>query len=117
MVMFAGATNSIDGVLFEAAEIDGAGKWKQFCYIILPNIRGIISLNLILAIKGAISVYEIPMIVTNGTNGSKTFVLQTLQTAFTDKKIGLASAMGVILFIIVMAISFVQKRFVEGKEE
>lgn len=117
MVMFCGATQSISGELFEAAQIDGAGRWQQFIYIMLPNIRGIISLNLILAVKGAISVYEIPFIMTKGTGGSMTFVIKTLSTAFTDKKIGLSCAMGVILLMIVMIITFVQKRFVEGKEE
>ena len=117
MVMFCGATQSISGELFEAAQIDGAGRWQQFIYIMLPNIRGIISLNLILAVKGAISVYEIPFIMTKGTGGSMTFVIKTLSTAFTDKKIGLSCAMGVILLIIVMIITFIQKRFVEGKEE
>lgn len=117
MVMFCGATQSISGDLFEAAEIDGANRFKQFRYIILPNIRSIISLNLILAVKGAISVYEIPFIVTGGKGGSMTFVIKTLETAFTDKKIGLASAMGVVLLVIVMIITVVQKYFVEGKEE
>lgn len=117
MVMFCGATQSISSELFEAAQIDGAGRFAQFRYIMLPNIRSIISLNLILAVKGAISVYEIPFIMTKGTGGSMTFVIKTLSTAFTDKKIGLSCAMGVILLIIVMIITFIQKRFVEGKEE
>lgn len=117
MVMFCGATQSISGDLFEAAEIDGAGRWQQFLYIMLPNMRAIISLNLILAVKGAISVYEIPYIMTKGTGGSMTFVIKTLATAFTDKKIGLACAMGVVLLVLVMIITVVQKRFIEGKEE
>jgi ABC-type sugar transport system permease subunit len=117
MVIFCGATQSISGDLFEAAQIDGARKWQQFFYIILPNIRGIISLNLILAVKGAISVYEIPFVMTKGSGGSMTFVIQVLQTAFTDKKIGLACAMGVVLLICIMIITIIQKRFVEGKED
>ena len=117
MVMFSGATQSISGDLFEAAQIDGTNRWQQFLYIILPNIRGIISLNLILAVKGAISVYEIPFVMTKGSGGSMTFVIKTLNTAFTDKKIGLSCAMGVVLLIIVMIVTVIQKRFVEGKEE
>ena len=117
MVMFSGATQSISGDLFEAAQIDGTNRWQQFIYIILPNIRGIISLNLILAVKGAISVYEIPFVMTKGSGGSMTFVIKTLNTAFTDKKIGLSCAMGVVLLILVMVITVIQKRFVEGKEE
>ncbi len=117
MVMFSGATQSISGDLFEAAQIDGTNRWQQFRYIILPNIRGIISLNLILAVKGAISVYEIPFVMTKGSGGSMTFVIKTLNTAFTDKKIGLSCAMGVVLLVIVMIVTVVQKRFVEGKED
>ncbi len=117
MVMFNGATQSISTELFEAAQLDGTTRWQQFRYIILPNIRGIVSLNLILAVKGAISVYEIPFIMTKGSGGSMTFVIKTLNTAFTDKKIGLSCAMGVVLLIIVMIVTVIQKRFVEGKED
>ena len=117
MVMFSGANQSIPGELFEAAKIDGANRWQQFLYIILPNIRGIISLNLILAMKGAISVYEIPFVMTKGSGGSMTYVIKTLNTAFTDKKIGLSCAMGVVLLIFVMIVTVIQKRFVEGKDD
>ena len=117
MVMFSGATQSISWDMFEAAQLDGTNRWQQFRYIILPNIRGIISLNLILAVKGAISVYEIPFIMTKGNGGSMTFVIKTLNTAFTDKKIGLSCAMGMVLLILVMIVTVIQKRFVEGKED
>lgn len=117
MVMFNGAIQSVNMELLEAASLDGANKWQQFWYIILPNIKTIVSLNLILAVKGAISVYEIPMIMTNGANQSATFVMKTLDTAFTSRKIGLASAMGVVLLVFIMIVTFIQKRFIEGKEE
>lgn len=117
MVMFNGAIQSVSTELLEAASLDGANGWQQFRYIILPNIKTIVSLNLILAVKGAISVFEIPMIMTNGANGSSTFVMKTLDTAFTSRKIGLASAMGVVLLVFIMIVTFIQKRFIEGKEE
>jgi ABC-type sugar transport system permease subunit len=117
MIMFIGAIQSINGDLYEASSIDGASKWQQFRYIIFPGIKSIISLNMILAVKGAISVFEIPKIMTNGANGSSTFVLKTLETAFTVHKVGLASAMGVILLAIIMVITFIQKRYFEGEKE
>lgn len=117
MVMFNGAIQSVSADLLEAASIDGANKWHQFRYIILPNIKTIVSLNLILAVKGAISVFEIPLIMTNGANGSATFVTKTLDTAFSMKKVGLASAMGVVLLVFIMIVTFIQKYFFEGKEE
>lgn len=117
MIMFNGAIQSVSGELMEAASLDGANAWQQFRYIILPNIKMVVSLNLILAVKGAISVFEIPYIMTNGNNGSSTFVIQTLNTAFKSKKIGLASAMGVVLLIFIMIVTFIQKHFIEGKKD
>lgn len=117
MVMFNGAIQSVSNELIEAASLDGANKWQQFKFIILPNIKTIVSLNLILAVKGAISVFEIPYIMTDGQNGSSTFVMKTLDTAFVSRKYGLASALGVVLLIFIMIVTFIQKRFFEGKEE
>lgn len=117
MVMFIGAIQSVSTELYEASGLDGANRWQQFRYIILPNIRPIVNLNLILAVKGAINVFEIPYIMTSGGNGSATFVIKAIQMAFTNKKIGLASAMGVILLIIIMIITYIQKYCFEAREE
>ena len=68
---------------------------------------------MILAVKGAISVFEIPFIMTDGANGTATFVTKTLEVAFTSRKIGMASAMGVVLLVLIMIITFIQKRFFE----
>ena len=109
MVMFSGAIASVNSDLYEASQLDGANRWQQFIYIILPSIKLVVSLNMILAVKGAVSVFEIPYIMTDGGNGSATFVTKTLETAFTMKKVGLASAMGVILLIIILIITLIQK--------
>lgn len=71
----------------------------------------IVQLNLILAISGALSAFEIPYIMTGGANGSKTFVIQTVDTAFKYGKIGLGSAMAVILLLIVIVVTLIQKKF------
>lgn len=117
MVMFTGAIQSISSDLYEASSLDGANRWQQFRYIIMPNIKMIISLNLILALKGAVSVFEIPYIMTGGANGSATFVTKTIETAFTVRKVGLASAMGVVLLAIILVITYIQKAFFERQGE
>lgn len=117
MVMFNGAIQSVNADMLEAASIDGANRWHQFRYIIFPNIKTIVSLNLILAVKGAISVFEIPFIMTGGAGKSATFVTKTIETAFSVRKVGLASAMGVALLVFTMIVTFIQKYFFEGKEE
>ncbi|WP_373279345.1 carbohydrate ABC transporter permease [Alkalihalobacterium bogoriense] len=115
-IIFLGAIQSISGDIYEAADIDGANSWHKFRYIILPSIRRIVELNLILAVSGAISVFEIPYIMTGGANGSATFVIQTVDTAFKFNKVGLASAMGIVLLIIVIFITLLQRFLFKEKE-
>lgn len=110
-IIFLGAISSIPSELYEAAEMDGANRWHQFKYIIFPSIKIIISLNLILAVSGAISAFEIPYIMTGGSNGSETFVIQTVDTAFKYGKIGLGSAMAVVLMLIVVIVTVIQRKF------
>ena len=108
-MVFLGAIQSINPEVYEAAEIDGANRWDQFRYIIVPSIRNIIFLNIILGVSGSLSVFDIPYIMTGGSNGTTTFVIQTIDTAFKYNKVGLASAMAIILLVIVIVVSLVQK--------
>lgn len=111
IIMFIGAIQSISPDIFEASDLDGANGWHRFRYIIFPSIRPIVALQLILAIKGAVSVFDIPYIITGGRNGTSTFVIKTIETGFTYKKIGLASAMAVVLLAIIVLITIIQKAF------
>lgn len=61
IVMFIGAIASVDPVLYEAAEIDGANAWHRFKDIILPSISTIVVLNLIISVSGALSAFEMPL--------------------------------------------------------
>lgn len=115
-VLFLGAIQSIPSELYEASEIDGANRWHQFRYIIAPGIKRITSLSFILAISGSLAVFEIPFIMTGGANGSSTFVIQTVQMAFEFRKVGLASAMAVVLLLIVLIATWIQRRVVPDEE-
>lgn len=108
-LVFLGAIQSINPEVYEAAEIDGANRWDQFKYIILPSIRNIVFLNIILGVSGSLSVFDIPYIMTGGSNETTTFVIQTIDTAFKYNKVGLASAMAIILLFIVIVVSLIQK--------
>ncbi|MBN1172851.1 MAG: sugar ABC transporter permease, partial [Micromonosporaceae bacterium] len=79
---------------------------------ILPGIKPIVSLSAILAIAGSLSVFEIPFIMTGGANGTKTFVIQTVNQAFRFNKVGLASAAAVVLLGIVLLVTWIQRRVV-----
>ena len=111
-VLFLGAIQSIPGEMYEAADLDGANSWQKFRYLILPGIRRIISLSFILAIAGSLSVFELPYIITGGANGSGTFVTTTIQQAFVFQRVGFASAMAVVLLIVVLLVTFIQRRLV-----
>jgi multiple sugar transport system permease protein len=111
-VLFLGAIQSIPAEIYEAAEIDGANRWHQFRYLILPGIRPVISLSAILVVSGSLSAFEIPYIMTGGANGSTTFVIQTIKLAFQFNKVGLASAAAVVLLGIIMLVTWIQRRIV-----
>ncbi|GIP20970.1 ABC transporter permease [Paenibacillus sp. J22TS3] len=107
-IIFLGAISSVGKDVYEASDIDGANKWHQFRHIIIPSIKRIVQLNLILGISGAISAFDIPYIMTGGSNGSNTFVIQTVDVAFKYSKLGLASAMAVVLLFIVIIVTVLQ---------
>lgn len=111
-VLFLGAIQSIPDEIYEAADLDGANSWHKFRFIIMPGIKRIISLSFILAIAGSLSVFEIPYIMTGGSNGSATFVITTIQQAFVFQRVGFASAMAVILLVIVLIVTYIQRRLV-----
>lgn len=111
MIMFLGAIQSIPSEIYEAAELDGANYWDVFWNIILKTIMPIVKLMVILSITGSLSAFETPYIMTGGGNGSETFVIRTVDTAFKYNKIGLASAMAIILTIIVLIVTAIQEKY------
>ena len=122
MVLFIGAIMSVDSSLYEAAAIDGASGWDKFKYIIFPSIKTIIVLNLILSITGSLSAFEPPYVITGGNFGTGTYFVIMNKLAHESQKVGLASAMAVVLLIIILIATMLQKLFFryffgEGEEE
>lgn len=111
MVLFIGAIMSVDAELYEAAQLDGANKFHQFKNIILPSIKTIVTLNVILAITGSLSAFEQPFVITSGANGTGTYFVIMNKIAHTSQKVGLASAMAVVLLGIIFVCTILQKLF------
>lgn len=109
MVLFIGAIMSVDKELYESASLDGANRWHQFRYIILPSISTIIVLNMILSITGSLSAFEPPYVITGGTRGTATFFLLMHNMAHRHQKVGKASAMALILFSLIIIVTIAQK--------
>ncbi|WP_438434219.1 carbohydrate ABC transporter permease [Gorillibacterium sp. sgz500922] len=117
MIIFIGALQSIPGDMYESARIDGANSWQQFRYLTLPSIKSVLQLQLILTLTGALAAFEIPYVMMLGANGTSTFVIQTVDMAFKFQKAGLASAMGVVLMLIVLIVIMIQRKLLPGGED
>ena len=111
MVLFIGAIMSVDSELYEAASLDGANKLQQFRYIILPSIKTIVTLNIILSITGSLSAFEPPYVITDGANGTGTYFVIMNRIAHISQKVGLASAMAIVLLLIIFICTILQQIF------
>lgn len=111
MILFLGAMMSVDPSLYEAASLDGANKWQQFRYILMPSIKSIIVLNLILSISGSLSAFEPPYVITNGQMGTGTYFVIMNRLAHENQKVGLACAMAIVLLGIIIICTIAQKLF------
>lgn len=113
MVIFLGGLQAIPKELNEAAKIDGANSWQVFKYITLPGISTIIELAIFLVISGSMKAFELPFILTSGgpLGASDTFVTKTLTFAFNLQSYGPATALGIILLLIVVLFSLIQQKF------
>lgn len=111
VILFLGAMMSVDTDLYEAASLDGANRWQQFRYIILPSIKSIIVLNIILCVSGCLSAFEPPYVITNGTMGTGTYFVIMNRIAHENQKVGTASAMAIVLLVLIIICTIGQKLF------
>jgi multiple sugar transport system permease protein len=112
MVILLAGLKGIPLALYEAAAMDGAGKWASFRHITLPMLSPAIFFNLILAIIGAFQVFTQSYIITGGgpENATLFYVLYLYRMAFENFQMGYASAMAWALFVIILIFTFIQFR-------
>ncbi|WP_297634379.1 sugar ABC transporter permease [uncultured Clostridium sp.] len=118
-ILYLGAIAAIPKEYFKVVSIEGGRALEKIKYVILPNIKTTIKINLLMLLIGVVSVFDIPMIMTEGSNGTSTVILKTMDIAFKDKDFGLASAMAVIVSLIIILISLVRyliKKRVKNEE-
>lgn len=116
IVLFMAALQSVNQDVMEAATIDGANSWQMFRYIQTPSIMLMVDFVLFDNIRGAMQVFDIPFVMTQGGPGyaSSTFTLYTIKTAFTFSNFGLASTMAVAIMLIIVLIYLVQNKLIHG---
>lgn len=115
-ILYFGAIQCIPVEHYKLAEIEGASWLQRIRYIILPGIHIVLKINFTLLTIGAISTFELPLILTNGSNGTSTFLLQTMKTAFDKKMFGLAASMAVIVSLVILMITMIQNKCYRGEE-
>jgi raffinose/stachyose/melibiose transport system permease protein len=94
----------IDGSLYEAAQLDGAGPFREFTSITLPALRQELIVCVTVTVIAALSAFDIIYIATQGGPGDATMVpgLEIYQLAFYNRQVGLASALAVVLMVLVI---------------
>ena len=97
--------------LGDAARVDGASAWQRFVKVTLPLLRPAILVALIFRTLDALRIFDLPYVLTQGANGTTTLSLYSYQQLTQNQLIGPGSALAVLTFIIVMAVSFVYIRF------
>lgn len=110
MIIFLAGLQNIPKELYEAAEVDGAGRWRKFLNITIPMLSPTIFFNLITGIIGAFKVFSVAYVATGGGPGygSYFYVLHLFTHAFTYWNSGYASALAWILFVIVLVFTLIQ---------
>jgi raffinose/stachyose/melibiose transport system permease protein len=119
MMLFIVAMQNIPQELYEAAEIDGAGKIRKFLSITLPQVKEMFFVTMLITLTGAFTVFNEPYILTGGGPGNASEVLGTLlyHSAFGKDQMGYASAVATVILIITLIVSLVQlKLFKTGKD-
>lgn len=118
IMLYTVGLQSVPTEIYESAKIDGANGIQSFFHITIPSIKSTILMNMTVTIIGAFMVFDEVYVMTSGGPGKTTEVLATMmyETGFRMDKMGYASAIGVLLFIITFAFSFIQLRMYNVKE-
>lgn len=117
MVLFVAGTSSIPTELYEAVRVDGGGAVREFFTVTLPGLRPQIAVALTLTVTGALRTFDLVWITTRGGPGTSTMTPAVLlyRAAFQNPQVGLASAIGVVMAVLCLAIALVITRFAESR--
>jgi len=122
MVILLAGLQQIPEELYEAARIDRAGRRQQFLHVTLPGIRDTLVFVALLTSVLAFRVFDQIYILIRGgggldENSTRTVMYEAVTVAFDQDNIGMASAITVVFFVIVVALTLLQRRFVRAESE
>jgi len=115
-IIYLAGLQSVPSEVYEAADLDGAGTWRQFTSLTLPLILGYLVINVILGFKGFLGTYEIIVGLTGGGPGMATqSVAMRIFSGFTGGDYAYQMANAVIYFLITLLISVIQLRIIQRR--
>ncbi|MDQ0716750.1 multiple sugar transport system permease protein [Streptomyces luteogriseus] len=121
MVILLAGLQQIPGELYEAAALDRASRWQQFRHVTLPGIRSTLVFVALLTSVFSFRVFDQVYVLVKGggldEDATRTVMYQAVTTAFDQNNIGQASAITVVFFLIVVALTLTQRRVVRAGNE
>lgn len=119
MVILLAGLQSISAELYEAASIDGAGRWQQFWHVTLPQLRNTIIFVVLVTTILAFRLFDQVQIMTQGGphDATTTVMYEAVQASFDRQQVARGAAMTVILFLVVLLISWLQHRVARQERE
>lgn len=120
MIIYLAGLQNVPRELYESADLDGAGVWAKFWHITLPVISPVIYFNVVMGIIGAMQVFTTAFVMTGGTDGNPArstlfYALYLFSSAFYDLRMGYASAMAWILFLLIATLTWIATRVAARK--
>lgn len=119
MVIVLAGLQAIPQELYDAAAIDGAGKWSRFWHITLPQLRNTLIFVVLVTSILAFRLFDQVQIMTQGgpLNATTTVLYEAVQAAFARQQVAAGSAMTVVLFVVVLMITLLQRRLARQERE
>ncbi|MEW8594379.1 MAG: sugar ABC transporter permease [Candidatus Thiodiazotropha endolucinida] len=119
MVILLAGLQAIPQSLYEAAALDGAGRWQQLLHITLPQLRNPLIFVMLITTILAFRLFDQVQIMTRGgpDNATTTVIYEMVQSAFARQQVALASAMTVVFFLLVLAVTWLQRRYTHHERE
>lgn len=114
MIIFLAGLQGIDDIYYEAAKIDGAGRWNQLIHVTIPMMSSVIFFNLILGIINSFQIFTAGYLMTNGgpQNATLFYVLYLYRVGFQYLKMGYATALSWVLFFVILILTLIVFRTV-----
>ncbi|HEY3396169.1 MAG TPA: ABC transporter permease subunit [Armatimonadota bacterium] len=111
MILLAGL-QAIPEELYEAARLDGAGRWSLFVHITLPALRRLLLVDALLITAGAVKIFDLVQVMTGGGPGYSSDVLATYmyRSAFTNDRMGYAAALAVVMLLVTLGLTVAYQR-------